>query len=336
MTMTIAPDQTPPSRSGKDQHANRASWLRRIQGQGLVLVLLILVVFFTTQSPYFLTSQNFFSIGSVGSALGIMAIAQTFLIISGGFDLSVGSVVALTGVTIGVLYQNGAGIDIWLCALVGLSMGLLVGIVNGVIVVGLKINALITTLGTLSIFSGLAYLLTAGKTLIITSAPFQFLGSGYIGPVPVSMIIFGIVAGIGMFIARYTGLGRSIFAIGGNPEAARLSGIEVPKVQFGLYIASGLSAGLAGLLITAQLGASSPQVGANYTLSVVTAVILGGTSLAGGRGSIVGTVLAVTILTVLSNGFALLQFSSYVQTMALGIVLILAVLLDETVRRLDR
>lgn len=314
----------------------QAVWLRRIQGQGLLLVLLILVVFFTTQSRYFLTSQNFFSIGSVASALGIMAVAQTFLIISGGFDLSVGSVVALTGVVIGVLFQNGAGLDIWLSALVGLSMGLLVGIVNGAVVVALRINALITTLGTLSIFSGLAYLLTAGKTLIITSPPFQFLGSGYIGPVPVSMIIFGIVAGVGIFVARYTALGRAVFAIGGNAEAARLSGIPVRRIQFGLFVVSGLLAGLAGVLITSQLGASSPQVGETYTLSVVTAVILGGTSLAGGRGSVVGTVLAVVILTVLQNGFALLQFSSYVQTLSLGIVLILAVLLDETVRRLDR
>jgi len=311
-------------------------WLRRIQGQGLVLVLLILIAFFTSQSRYFLTPQNFFSIGSVASALGIMAVAQTFLIISGGFDLSVGSVVALTGVVIGVLFQNGAGMDIWLSVLVALLMGLMVGVVNGVVVVGLRINALITTLGTLSIFSGLAFLITAGKTLIITSPSFQFLGSGYVGPVPVSLIIFAIVAGIGVFVARYTGLGRAIFAIGGNPEAARLSGIEVRRVQFGLFVASGLLAGLAGILVTAQLGAASPQVGETYTLSVVTAVILGGTSLAGGRGSVVGTILAVTILTVLQNGFALLQFSSYVQTMALGIVLILAVLLDETVRRLDR
>jgi len=334
--MTTAPEVAPATKPGGDAPSNRAVWLRRIQGQGLLLVLLILVVFFTSQSKYFLTPQNFFSIGSVASALGIMAVAQTFLIISGGFDLSVGSVVALTGVVIGVLFQNGTGVDIWLSALIGLSMGLLVGVVNGVVVVGLKINALITTLGTLSIFSGLAYLITAGKTLIITSPPFQFLGSGYIGPVPVSLIIFGIVAGVGIFVARYTGSGRAIFAIGGNPEAARLSGIEVRKVQFGLYVVSGLMAGLAGVLITSQLGASSPQVGETYTLSVVTAVILGGTSLAGGRGSVVGTVLAVIILTVLQNGFALLQFSSYVQTMALGIVLILAVLLDETVRRLDR
>ncbi|MCY7419449.1 MAG: ABC transporter permease [Chloroflexi bacterium] len=334
--MTRTPTPAPTPRPDADGRSNRAVWLRRIQGQGLVLVLLLLIVIFTSQSKYFLTSQNFFSIGSAATALGIMAVAQTFLIISGGFDLSVGSVVALTGVVIGVLFQNGTGLDIWLSALVGLSMGLLVGIVNGAIVVGLKINALITTLGTLSIFSGLAYLLTAGKTLIITSPSFQFLGSGYIGPVPVSMIIFGVVAGAGIFVARYTGLGRAIFAIGGNPEAARLSGIEVSKVQFGLYVTSGLLAGLAGVLITAQLGASSPQVGSTYTLSVVTAVILRGTSLAGGRGSVVGTVLAVVILTVLQNGFALLQLSSFVQTMALGIVLILAVLLDETVRRLDR
>ncbi len=336
MEAPTLPGPTPTERPAPSARANRAMWLRRLQGQGLVLVLLILVVFFTSQSRFFLTPQNFFSIGSVASALGIMAVAQTFLIISGGFDLSVGSVVALTGVVIGVLFQNGAGMDIWLSVLVALLMGLLVGVVNGVVVVGLRINALITTLGTLSIFSGLAFLITAGKTLIITSPPFQFLGSGYVGPVPVSLIVFAIVAGIGVFVARYTGLGRAIFAIGGNPEAARLSGIEVRRVQFGLFVASGLLAGLAGVLVTAQLGAASPQVGDTYTLSVVTAVILGGTSLAGGRGSVVGTILAVIILTVLQNGFALLQLSSYVQTMALGIVLILAVLLDETVRRLDR
>ncbi len=325
--------ETEPSRAPR---SDRVIWLRRIQGQGLVLVLVVLVVFFTTQSRYFLTPQNFFSIGSVASALGIMAVAQTFLVIAGGFDLSVGSVVALTGVVIGVLFQNGAGLDIWLCALAGLAVGLIVGMVNGTIVVVLRINALITTLGTLSIFSGLAYLLTAGKTLIITSPSFQVLGSGYVGPVPVSMIIFGVIAAIGIIVARYSGIGRSVYAIGGNPEAARLSGIAVRRIQFGLFVVTGLLAGLAGLLVTSQLGASSPQVGETYTLAVITAVILGGTSLAGGRGSVGGTVLAVIILTVLQNGFALLQFSSFVQTMALGIVLILAVLLDETVRRLDR
>lgn len=314
----------------------REMLLRRVQGQGLLLVLLVLIVFFASQSRYFLTPQNFFSIGSAASALGIMAVAQTFLIIAGGFDLSVGSVVAVTGVVIGLLYQNGEGTDIWLAALAGMSMGLLVGVVNGAIAVGLRINALITTLGTLSIFSGLAFLLTGGRTLIITHPHFQFLGSGYLGAVPVSLIIFVTVAAVGVFVARFTPLGRAIYAIGGNPEAARLSGIGVRRVQFGLYAASGALAGLAGLIIAAQLGASSPQVGQTFLLSVVTAVILGGTSLAGGRGSVFGTVVAVIILTVLQNGFALLQLSSYFQTMSLGIVLILAVLLDETVRRLDR
>jgi len=301
-----------------------------LQRQGLLVILAALIFFMWWSSPFFMSTSNLLAVGSQVGALGIMAMAQTALIISGGFDVSVGSALAMSGVTMGILY--GHGWNIWVAAIAAVIVGALIGAINGLIVVRLNVNALITTLGTLSIFSGLAYVVTSGQTLTVDSASFSFLGTGQIAGLPFPFVLFVIVFGLALFIERYTRAGRTYYAIGGSLEAARLAGLRVKLVSFLLYVVSGLSAGIAGVLITAQLAASSPQVGANYNLSVVTAVILGGASLAGGRGSALGTLLAVLILGVLQNGFALLQLSAFVQTMALGIALIIAVLLDQTAR----
>jgi ribose transport system permease protein len=277
-----------------------------------------------------MSTSNLLAVGSQVGALGVMAMAQTALIISGGFDVSVGSALAMSGVTLGILYEHGW--NIWVATIAAVIVGALIGAINGLIVVRLNVNALITTLGTLSIFSGLAYVVTSGQTLVVDNASFSFLGTGQIAGLPFPFVLFVIVFALALFIERYTRAGRTYYAIGGSLEAARLAGLRVKLASFLLYVVSGISAGIAGVLITAQLAASSPQVGANYNLSVVTAVILGGASLAGGRGSALGTLLAVLILGVLQNGFALLQLSAFVQTMALGIALIIAVLLDQTAR----
>jgi ribose transport system permease protein len=313
---------------------DRQTVRRVLQGQGLLLMLLVLVVIFSVTSPYFFNTQNFFTISGGVSVLGIMAIAQTFLIISGGVDVSVGSTVALSGVIVGLGELH--GMNIWIAALLAVLAGAGIGAINGVIVVQMKINPLITTLGTLSIFSGLAFLISSGQTLIVSNSQFTYLGAGYVGSVPFSFVIFLVLFAMCLFVERFTPLGRTIYAIGGNIEASRLAGLRVKMLPFLMYVASGLSAGIAGVIICSQLNASSPEVGATYLLSVVTAVILGGASLAGGRGSLVGTLIAIFILGVLQNGFALLQFSSYAQTVALGVALIIAVLLDQTVRALEK
>jgi ribose/xylose/arabinose/galactoside ABC-type transport system permease subunit len=300
---------------------------RVVQGQGLFVMLVLIVVVFATQSGVFLTWDNFFTIGGAAAPLGIMAISQTYVIIAGGFDVSVGAVVAMSGVIIAEL--AGVGVDPWLGIAAGVVCGLLIGFANGLLVLQLKVNALIATLGTMSIVSGLAYVIIPTNEIINSrSASFAFLGNGYVGPVPFSMILMVVVAVVALVFERWTVVGRRVYAIGGNVEAARLSGVRVKSIPWVLYAVSGASGGLAGAIITSQLSSASPSVGSDYLLSVVTAVILGGASLAGGSGSVVGTIIAVAILGTLDGGFALLGFQSYIQTMALGAALIIAVLLQ--------
>jgi ribose transport system permease protein len=300
-----------------------------LQKQGLLVMLLLLVIFFRIfEKEYFLTFDNLITILVGATALGIMAAAQTPLIVSGGIDVSVGSVVALTTVLVGKLLAT--GMPSWLVVILAIAAGTLVGVINGFIVVQLGVNPFITTLGTMSFFSGLAFILSSGQTVSIRDDLFDWFLYTKPFNIPVFVIILVVVMAFALFVERKTVVGRNIFAIGGNREAARLSGISIKMLPLGLYAVSGFSAAIGGLILVCQLGAASPQLGTSYLLSVVTAVILGGTSLAGGRGSIVGTAMAVGILATLSNGFAHLQLPSYGQTTALGAALIIAVLIDQT------
>ena len=301
-----------------------------LRGQGLVVMLLVVGTYFALSSPFFLTGNNLLIIGGGTAALGIMAVAQTFLIISGGIDISVGSVVALSGVVLGLLLIG--DVPLPLAILGAMLSGTAVGAFNALLVVRLNIDPFIATLGSLSLFSGVAFTLTSGETRSIVDPTLAFIGIGRIAGVPVPLVLFAVILVIGLVAERLTAWGRTVYAIGGNKEAARLSGLPVKRTQVGLYLLSGTSAGLAGALTVAQLASASPQVGANYLLAVVTAVILGGTSLSGGRGSLLGTLIAVAILGVLSNGFALLGWTTNAQTMALGAALLIAVLLDRAAR----
>lgn len=336
VTESLADAAVPPGSQRAETASPRATRHRDttiefLRGNGLLFVLAILVLYFSTASEFFFTTRNILLIGATASALGIMAVAQTFLIISGGVDLSVGATLALTGVCIGLMHES--GVNLWVASLVGLGIGVVVGAVNGFLAVTMGINPLIVSLGTLSVVSGLAVQLSNSRTLIISDDAFDFVGSGKILGIPFPLVLFSIVALSGHLVQRYTPIGRSIFAIGGNEQAARISGIRVARVQICLYVISGASAAVAGVVIASQLNAGSPTVGANFLLSVVTAVILGGTSLAGGIGGIRGTVIAVFVLQVLQNGFALVGYSSAMQTISLGVVLVLAVLLDQSTTR---
>jgi ribose/xylose/arabinose/galactoside ABC-type transport system permease subunit len=211
-----------------------------------------------------------------------------------------------------------------------------VGAINGIITVFFKINSLVTTLGTFSIATGLAYVLSGTTTVQISGGGFGFLGSGYIFSVPSTVYFFLAIWLVGAYIARYTTLGRHIYATGDNIDAADRSGIRPNKIRMGLFIFNSLAAGFAGLVVTSELVSSAPQIGDPYLLAVVTAVILGGASLTGGRGRLSGTLLAVAILGVVQNGFALLEFSSYLQNLVTGCLLIMAVLVDQFVRRAEQ
>ena len=313
--------------------ARRRRITEQLQGEGLVLVLIVVFVVMWVSSQFFLTEPNLLTAASVVSVLGVMAVAETLLVIAGEIDISIGSVMAATSVLMGLMV--GDGVNVWLAAIIGLLFSGVVGVINGVITVYFKINSLVTTLGTYSIFLGIAYAVSNTATTSIGGSGFEELGSGQIGSIPVPVFFFLGLWVIGLVVARWTALGRHIYATGDNFDAAVRAGIQANMLRMGLFIATALSAGLAGIITTSELGSAAPQIGDPYLLSVITAVILGGASLRGGRGTMFGTLVAVAILGVLQNGFALLQFSTYLEDTVLGSLLILAVLTDRLVRRAE-
>lgn len=314
--------------------ARRRRILQRVQQQGLGLVLIIVVCIMWVSSPYFMNRYNLLTAASVVSILGIMAVTETLLVIAAEIDISIGGVMALVSVVVGLLV--GHGLNIWLAAVLGMVVAGIVGAINGIITVFFKINSLVTTLGTFSIATGLAYVLSGTTTVPIVGHGFGFLGSGNIFSIPSTVYFFVAIWLVGAFVARFTTLGRHIYATGDNIDAADRSGIRPNKIRIGLFVFNSLAAGFAGLVVTSELVSSAPQIGDPYLLAVVTAVILGGSSLTGGRGRLSGTLLAVAILGVVQNGFALLEFSSYLQNLVTGCLLILAVLVDQFVRRAEQ
>jgi ribose transport system permease protein len=267
------------------------------------------------------------AIGANVAFIGLMAAAGTPLIIAGGLDLSVAANAGLVGVVIALL--NAAGVNVWLAVIVALLLGALVGLINGLFATRLRLNPLIVTLGMMSIVSGSALILTGGLTKPLMAPGFNWIGQGRLFGVPAPLVLM-IVAYVALSIMlAYTRFGRFVYATGGNTEASRLIGLPVEHVQITLYVVSGISGAVAGTMLAAQLGAAAPAAAAPHLLTVIAAIILGGTSLYGGRGSVWGTLLAVLILGTLNNGLTLMDVSSFWQDVTRGIVLLLAVSLDQ-------
>jgi ribose transport system permease protein len=320
---------------GLAQQPDRASsWLRRLDvalNSGLALVGIYVAMFlvFTFSTQYFLTTNNILNIAASVATLGIVAAVQTAVIISGGFDLSVGSTAALTSVVTAAVLSSGAGSVAAIFAALG--VGALVGLVNGLIITRLRVNPLIATLATLSIVRGVAYVWTGALTKIYPEHYIAWLGRARLfgNNLPVSVLYMLGTFLVVWLVLRYTAFGRYTFAVGGNPRAAFLAGLHVDRVRMILYVASGLSAGLAGLVIASQLIAGSPQSATNLELNAVTAAVLGGASLAGGQGRVWMTLIGALITGTLTNGLVLLDISSFWQMIVLGIVLVIAVALDQ-------
>ena len=294
--------------------------------------LVVLCAVLTLASPFFLTPANIANL-LVGVALmGIVAAGETLVMLSGGLDISVGSIVALAGVVSALVltatHSAAAGVG------AGLLVGALAGLANGLIITTLRINALIVTLATLSIYLGLTYIVGEGKAVGATDATFAWLGNGAVLGIPNPIVLLAVVFLVGHLVLAYTTIGRNIYAMGGNAEAARLSGINLSAYRVGLYTASGLLAGLSGVVLTARLGSGQPIAGTGLELAAIAAVVLGGTSLSGGIGSMFGTLLGVLVLGTLSNGLILLRIPAFYQFLARGAVLLLAVGLDHYRERL--
>ncbi|HEV7285702.1 ABC transporter permease [Kaistia defluvii] len=288
---------------------------------------LILIAVFSVLSPYFLTLRNMLQIGGNVAYIGLMAAAGTPLIIAGGLDLSVAAIAGLTGVVISMLH--GMGFPIWIGVLLAIVVAAAIGVVNGLFTTRLRLNPLIVTLGMMSIISGIALVLTGGLTRPLMVPGFNWVGSGRVIGIPIPFIIM-MVTFVGLWIVMTKmRFGRYIYAAGGNAEASRLIGIPLEKTVITLYVISAISGAVAGTILGAMLGAAGPTAAGSQLLTVIAAIILGGTSLNGGRGSVWGTLLAVLILGTLNNGLTLLNVSSFWQDVTRGVVLMLAVSLDQ-------
>jgi ribose transport system permease protein len=308
----------------------------------LFLVLVVLFVFFSITSRFFFNEQNIINILQNVARIGIIAAPATLLLIAGQFDLSVGSNAGFVAMVTAVAAApvNAApfalGLPLELAVLVGIGAALTVGLINAVSVTVFRINALITTLGTLAIFRGLTKVVGDGQTIRIEG--FGALGITRVpeGLIPVPVYIFALVTIAFIFILRYTTYGRSMYAIGASPTAARLAGIRTSRNIFVGFILTASCAGLSGLILLSQVGGASAVAGQGLELAVITAVVLGGTSLLGGRGGIVGTILAVLIVGVLGNGLIQLRIPSFWIEVASGVLLLTAVGFDQLRIRLTK
>ena len=292
----------------------------------VICALVIEIVFFSASSQFFLSAKNFLNIGLYAAIVGCISCSVTFINISGNIDLSVGSQIAVVGMVASICSRAGAN---WVVTcLASLIAGIACGAINGFFITVLKLNAFITTIATMQSLRGLAYLISDGQSLPISDSAFKFLGRGYVGWMPMSLIIMVIAYIIFHCISKYTVFGRTIYMIGGNSQASFLAGIKVNKLRFNLYLLNGLMAGVSGILLAAQIGSGMPNAASTYNMTALSAVILGGAALTGGKGTIFGTLLGSMVLAILNNGMTLLSVGAYWQDIIIGIVLLGAVSID--------
>jgi ribose transport system permease protein len=289
-------------------------------------MILLLFVFLGFANEFFLTPRNLLNVGRQASVVAIVALGEALVIISRGLDLSVGSTLGLSAVAAAFVAAATGSQELALLA--GLATGAAVGVVNGVLFTRLNINPFIATLGTLSVARGTALLITSGIPIPFNGGVAEFLGAARIYTVPVSLILMILLAIAFHVFASRTRVGRNIYAIGDSPVAARLAGIDVEGTRLLVYVLCGLLAGLGGIILAGNLASANPDLGRGYELDVIAAVILGGTALAGGRGSILGVVLGALLMALLSNAFVLLGLSAHWQVVSKGLVIIVAVGID--------
>ncbi|MBU2705610.1 ribose ABC transporter permease [Zooshikella marina] len=294
------------------------------------LALLILVAIVSLFNPQFLAVDNLLNILRQTSINAIIAVGMTLVILTAGIDLSVGSVLALSGAICASLI--GYEVPVIAAVFITLLMGSLMGACSGVVIAKGKVQPFIATLVAMTLFRGVTMVFTDGRPISTglhhTADQFAWLGTGYVLGIPVPVYLMAIVFGGGYFILHHTRLGRYIYALGGNESATRLSGINVDNIKLIVYSLCGMLAALAGIIATARLASAQPTAGAGYELDAIAAVVLGGTSLAGGKGRIVGTLIGALIIGILNNALNLLDVSSYYQMIAKATVILLAVLVD--------
>ena len=304
-----------------------------------LIFLLILMMVFAILEPRFLSSINLFNVMRQVSITGLLAIGMTFVILTAGIDLSIGSLLAFAGLVAAAVAKGGmqdrftvgndaVGYGWQLAALAAIALGIAGGFLQGLAITKLKVPPFVVTLGGMSVFRGAALLFAAGGPISGFDRAFSWWGQGKIGPVPVPVLIFLFCAIIAHIVLRYMRFGRRIYAVGGNPEAARLSGLNVNAIICSVYVIMGFFAGLGAFVLAARLNSAEAVAGTGYELTVIASVVIGGTSLFGGVGTIFGTVIGTILIGVLLNGLVLMNVSSYIQQIIIGVIIVLAVAFD--------
>ncbi|MBL8134186.1 MAG: ABC transporter permease [Anaerolineae bacterium] len=335
------------AQSGANSLNSRRIDVIRLLGQfAPFLFLIALVLIFTSLNPRFLLPLNLWNILRQVSITGLIAIGMTFVILTAGIDLSVGSLLALAGLVCADIYKGGEfftrlfGADVSglagnvaIAAALAMIIGVLGGLIQGIAVTRLGVPAFVVTLGGLSVFRGAALQYSNGGPISTFDATYNFWGQGKVlGDVPVPVIIFLAFAVVAHIILRYTRYGRHVYAVGGNIEAARLSGLNTRRLILSVYVIVGFFAGLGGFVLSSRLNSSEAVAGNGYELTVIASVVIGGTSLFGGRGSVLGTVVGSVLIGVLNNGLVLMNVSSYVQQIVIGCIIVLAVWFDQFIK----
>lgn len=302
-----------------------AVMLRR--NAGIIVVFLLLSVILSFASPYFLTRDNIISVLRQISNNIYLALGMTLVIILGGIDLSVGSIVAMCNtLTVGLMVTN--GVPMVPAILTGLALGTLAGLINGVIIANFRVPAFIVTLAMMNITKGAAYIYSGGRSTRIVDDAFNFIGTGYIGFLPLPVLYMIVLIVIFAVIMNKTKFGTHVYAIGGNREAARLSGVSLKKVEIIVFTLSGFLAAFAGLVLCSRMYSGQPNVGDGYEMDAIAACVLGGVSMSGGLGHVSGTIFGAIVLGIISNGLNLMGVSSFWQQVVKGIIILIAVLID--------
>ena len=300
------------------------NWLVQNRELAAIFVVLIaLIIASTLLSERFLVGRNVSNVANNAASLALLGTGQTIVILAGGIDLSVGSNVALSNVVAALLMERYPELAVPICLGV-LLMGTLIGVINGLLITRLRIPAFLVTLGMLAILQGTVLVITRNQAGSIPSW-FEFFAFGMLGPIPVGFVLGAVVVAVGIFVLRNTPFGRYVYAVGGNAEGARLSGIPVDRVIMGTYVISGFLASMAGLFITSRVGIGIPTINQGLELDSVTAVVIGGTNLLGGQGGLFGTVIGVFILRIIDNILNLTQVSAFWQQVITGLLIVRAV-----------
>lgn len=300
---------------------------------GIYIAFAILFITLSITSESFLTTTNIINILRQVSIIGIVSIGMSFVIMTGGIDLSIGSIMALSAVVATSFAKVDSSYSLFIPVIVGIMVGLACGLTNGILVAKWRVSPFIATLGMMTAARGLAMVYTEGRPVIGLSDSYNSIGSGSFLNLPIPIIIFVAIVLIGTFLLNFTVFGRYVFATGGNEQAAKLSGIRVTSIQIGVYAIAGILAGVGGMILSSRIMSGSPVLGQGYELDAIAAVVIGGTSLLGGVGSIMGTVVGVLIIGVMNNGLDLLNVSSYYQQILKGAIIVIAILLDKKNQR---